>query len=40
MISVDVERRFSQYKHLFNDRREEIIEENTKRLKMIYIRSF
>ena len=34
--SVDVERSFSQYKHLLNDRREVLTEENTKRLLMLY----
>ena len=33
---VDVERSFSQYKHLLNDRRESLTEENTKRLVMLY----
>ena len=34
--SVDVGRSFSQYKHLLNDRRESLTEENTKRLVMLY----
>ena len=34
--SVDVETSFSQYKHLLNDRREVLTEENTKRLLMLY----
>ena len=36
VASVDVERSFSQYKHLLNDRRENLTEENTKRLVMLY----
>lgn len=36
VASVDVERSFSQYKHLLNDRRESLTEENTKRLVMLY----
>lgn len=36
VTSVDVERSFSQYKHLLNDRREGLTEENTKRLMMLY----
>ena len=36
VASVDVERSFSQYKHLLNDRRESITEENMKRLVMLY----
>ena len=32
VTSVDVERSFSQYKHLLNGRRESVTEENTKRL--------
>ena len=30
VTSVDVERSFSQYKHILNDRRESLTEENTK----------
>ena len=36
VASVNVERSFSQYKHLLNDRRESLTEENTKRLVMLY----
>ena len=36
VTSVDVERSFSQYKHLLNDRRESLTEDNTKRLLMLY----
>ena len=36
VASVDCERSFSQYKHLLNDRRESLSEENTKRLVMLY----
>ena len=36
VTSVDVERSFSLYKHLLNDRRERLTEENTKRLMMLY----
>ena len=36
VASVDVERSFSQYKHILNDRRESLIEQNTKRLVMLY----
>ena len=36
VASVDVERSFSQYKHLLNDRRESLTEENTKQLVMLY----
>ena len=36
VISVDVEKSFSQYKHLLNDRRETLTEENSKRLMMLY----
>ena len=36
VTSVDVERSFSQYKHLLKDRREGLTEENTKRLIMLY----
>lgn len=34
--SVDVERSFSQYKHLLNDRRESLTDDNTRRLMMLY----
>ena len=34
--SVDAERSFSQYKHLINDRRTSLTEENTKQLTMLY----
>ena len=34
--SVDVERSFSQYKHLLNDRRESLPQQNTKMLAMMY----
>ena len=36
VASVDVERSFSQYKHLLNDRVESLTEENTQRLVMLY----
>ena len=36
VVSVDVERSFSQYKHILNDRRESLTEQNTKRLVMLY----
>ena len=36
VTSVDVERSFSQYKHLLNDRRESLTEEHTKCLLMLY----
>ena len=36
VASVDVERSFSQYKHILNDRRESFTEENTKKLVMLY----
>ena len=36
VASVDVERSFSQYKHILNDRRESLTEENTKRLVLLY----
>ena len=36
VASVDVERSFSQYKHLLNDRRESLSEANTKQLVMLY----
>ena len=36
VASVDVERSFSQYKHILSDRRESLTEENTKRLLMLY----
>ena len=36
VASVDVERSFSQYKHILNDRRESLTEENTTRLVMLY----
>ena len=32
VVSVEVERSFSQYKHILNDRRESLTEQNTKRL--------
>lgn len=34
--SVDVERSFSNYKHLMNDRRERLTEENIRRLMILY----
>ena len=34
--SVDVERSFSEYKHILNDRREALTELNTKQLVMLY----
>lgn len=34
--SVDVERSFSSYKHLLNDRRERLTEENVRRLMILY----
>ena len=36
VASVDVERSFSQYKHILNDRRESLSEANTKQLVMLY----
>ena len=36
VASVDCERSFSQYKHILNDRRVSLTEENTKRLIMLY----
>ena len=36
VTSVDVERSFSNYKHLLNDRRERLTEENTRRLMILY----
>ena len=36
VTSVDVERSFSQYKHLLNERRESLTDENTRRLMMLY----
>ena len=36
VTSVDAERKKSLYKHLLNDRREGLTEENTKRLTMLY----
>ena len=39
VASVDVERSFSLYKHLLNDRRESLTEDNTKRLVMLYYNS-
>ena len=36
VTSVDVERSFSQYQHLLNDKRECLTEENTKRLLMLF----
>ena len=33
---VDVERSFSQYKHILNDSRESLAKENTKRMVMLY----
>ena len=38
VASVDVEQRFSNYKHVLNDRRESLTEENTQRLVMLYRR--
>lgn len=34
--SVDVERSFSQYKHLLDDRRESLTEANTRKLMILY----
>ena len=39
VASVDVERSFSQYKYILNDRRESLTEENTKRLLLLYYNS-
>lgn len=36
VTSVDVERSFSQYKHLLSDRRESLTEDNTRSLIMLY----
>ena len=36
VTSVDVERSFSQYKHLLKDIRETLTEDTTKRLMMLY----
>lgn len=36
VTSVDVERSFSEYKHLLNDRRERLTEENIQRLMILY----
>ena len=36
VVSVDVERSFSQYKHILNDRRESLSTANTKKLTMMY----
>ena len=36
VASVDVERSFSNYKHLMNDRRERLTEENTLWLMILY----
>ena len=36
MTSVDVERSFSQYKYLLNERRESLTQDNTKRLMLLY----
>lgn len=36
VTSVDVERSFSSYKHILNDKRESLTDENTKRLIMLY----
>ena len=36
VASVDIEHSFSQYKHILNDRRESLTEQNTKRLVMLY----
>ena len=36
VTSVDVERSFSQYKYLLNERRESLTDENTRRLMMLY----
>ena len=37
VVSVDVKRSFSQYKHLLNDRRENLTEETTKKLTIMYV---
>ena len=36
VTSVEAERSFSNYKHILNDRRESLTQENTKRLMMLY----
>ena len=36
VTSVEAERSFSNYKHIHNDRRESLTQENTKRLMMLY----
>ena len=36
IASVDVECSLSQYKHILNNRRESLTEENTKRMVMLY----
>ena len=36
VTSVDVERSFSQYKHLLNERRASLTDDNTRRLMMLY----
>ena len=36
VASVDCEHSFSQYKHILNDRKVSLTEENTKRLLMLY----
>ena len=36
VTSVDVEHSFSQYKHILNGQGESLIEENTKKLVMLY----
>ena len=36
VTSVDVERSFSQYNHLLNDRMKGLTEEDTKRLLLLY----
>ena len=36
VTSVDVERSFSQYKYLLNERRESLTQDNTKRLMLLY----
>ena len=36
VTSVDVERSFSEYKHLLNDKRERLTEKNTRQLMILY----
>ena len=36
VTSVDVERCFSQYKYLLNERRESLTQDNTKKLMLLY----